>query len=67
LCLYKGEGEDDEDENVEDNEHKQQDEDDSVFQRLEESRDALEQELGFDRFLRVYRYLQVPYTVLLLL
>lgn len=55
--LLKGEGEDDEGNG--DDLKDDDDDDNSVFQRLEESRQALEQELGFDRFLRVYRYLQV--------
>ena len=55
----------DDDDNEEDaakkaeREKKRQEEDESLFQRLEESRLMLEQELGFDKFLRVYRYLQV--------
>lgn len=39
-------------------EKKRQEEEESLFHRLEESRLMLEQELGFDKFLRVYRYLQ---------
>ena len=31
----------------------------TLFQRIEESRKALEDELGLDRFLEVYKYLQV--------
>ena len=38
---------------------KRMEEDESLFQRLEESRMKLEQELGFNKFLKVYRYLQV--------
>ncbi|EDO49820.1 predicted protein [Nematostella vectensis] len=49
-----GEGEEDE----EGGNKSEEEEDDSVFQRLEESRMALERELGFDKFLRVYKYLQ---------
>lgn len=56
-------GDDDEDEEdaakKAEREKKRQEEDESLFQRLEESRLMLEQELGFDKFLRVYRYLQV--------
>ncbi|CAB4003297.1 Hypothetical predicted protein [Paramuricea clavata] len=40
------------------NESKQEDKD-SVFARLEESRKMLEDELGFSRFMKVYKYIQV--------
>lgn len=55
-------GDDDDEEDAakkEEREKKRQEEDESLFHRLEESRLMLEQELGFDKFLRVYRYLQV--------
>ena len=42
---------------------KRQEEEESLFQRLEESRLMLEQELGIDRFLRVYKFLQVQRCV----
>ncbi|XP_044167159.1 serine/threonine-protein kinase Nek1-like [Acropora millepora] len=57
---------DDDEENVAkkaEREKKRQEEDESLFQRLEESRLMLEQELGFDKFLRVYRYLQIELGV----
>ena len=31
----------------------------SVFSRLEHNREELERELGFEKFLQVYRYVQV--------
>ena len=43
---------------------KRLEEDESLFQRLEESRMKLERELGFDKFLKVYRYLQVSHSEL---
>lgn len=54
-------GDDDDEEDSakkEERERKRQEEDESLFHRLEESRLMLEQELGFDKFLRVYKYLQ---------
>lgn len=38
---------------------KQIEEKESVFARLEESRKMLEDELGFHRFMKVYKYIQV--------
>ena len=55
-------GDDDDEEDTarkEEREKKRQEEEESLFHRLEESRLMLEQELGFDRFLKVYKYLQV--------
>ena len=56
-----GDDDDDEEDSAkkEERERKRQEEDESLFHRLEESRLMLEQELGFDKFLRVYKYLQV--------
>jgi len=54
-------GDDDDEEDSakkEEREKKRQEEEESLFHRLEESRLLLEQELGFDKFLRVYKYLQ---------
>ena len=45
---------------------KRLEEDESVFQRLEESRQMLEQQLGIDKFLRVYKFLQVIICLLCL-
>lgn len=42
---------------------KASDDEESVFHRLEQSRQMLEQELGIDRFLRVYKFLQVIVTL----
>ena len=44
---------------VDSNEKKRLEDEESLFHRLEESRLMLEQELGIDRFLRVYKFLQV--------
>ena len=33
----------------------------TLFQRIEESRKSLEDELGTDKFLKVYRYIQVGF------
>ena len=58
--LTPGDDDDEEDSaKKEERERKRQEEDESLFHRLEESRLMLEQELGFDKFLRVYKYLQV--------
>jgi len=59
--LISGDDDDDEEDSAkkEERERKRQEEDESLFHRLEESRLMLEQELGFDKFLRVYKYLQV--------
>ena len=55
-----GDDEDEEDTaKKQEREKRRQEEEESLFHRLEESRLMLEQELGFDKFLRVYRYLQV--------
>ncbi|XP_078369290.1 serine/threonine-protein kinase Nek1-like isoform X1 [Oculina patagonica] len=54
-------GDDDDDEDSakkEEREKKRLEDEESLFQRLEESRLMLEQELGIDRFLRVYKFLQ---------
>ena len=37
----------------------------TLFQRIEESRKSLEDELGTDKFLKVYRYIQVSIFVFL--
>ena len=37
----------------------------TLFQRIEESRKALEDELGTEKFLKVYRYIQVCFLILL--
>ena len=64
MCylLLSGDDDDDDEEDTakkEEREKKRQEEEESLFHRLEESRLMLEQELGFDRFLKVYKYLQV--------
>ena len=61
VFFFLGDDDDDEEDTARkaEREKKRQEEDKSLFQRLEESRLMLEQELGFDKFLRVYRYLQV--------
>lgn len=60
--LKTGDDDDDDDDDSakkEEREKKRLEEEESLFQRLEESRLMLEQELGIDRFLRVYKFLQV--------
>ena len=60
FFLTSGDDDDEEDSaKKEEREKKRQEEEESLFHRLEESRLLLEQELGFDKFLRVYKYLQV--------
>ena len=54
-----GDDEDDDSAKKEEREKKRLEDEESLFQRLEESRLTLEQELGIDRFLRVYKFLQV--------
>ena len=46
------------DEDGVDENHQKVDED-SVFGRLEESRQTMEDQLGFSRFMKVYKYIQV--------
>ena len=59
-----GDDDDDEDSAMQEaRDKKRQEEEESLFQRLEESRLMLEQELGIDRFLRVYKFLQVQRCV----
>ena len=60
LSIQIGDDEDDDSAKKEEREKKRLEDEESLFQRLEESRLMLEQELGIDRFLRVYKFLQVP-------
>ena len=50
---------DDSDEEEAPEHHTKQEEQETVFARLEKSRKMLEDELGFDRFIKVYKYIQV--------
>lgn len=54
LCCAGESGDED---GVDEN-HQKVDED-SVFGRLEESRQTMEDQLGFSRFMKVYKYIQV--------
>lgn len=56
-CFDKGDSEDEESHD----ESRQKEDKDSVFARLEESRKLLEDKLGFSRFMKVYKYIQVAY------
>lgn len=63
-CYFNtGDDEDDDSVKKEEREKKRLEEEESLFQRLEESRLMLEQELGIDKFLRVYKFLQVTRNV----
>ena len=55
IEFFQGDSEDEESPN----ESRQKEDKDSVFARLEESRKMLEDELGFSRFMKVYKYIQV--------
>lgn len=50
-------------ENIEDRHGKQKDDNlkGTLFSRIEESRQALEEELGFDMFMKIYKHVQVAF------
>ena len=50
-------------ENIEDTHGKQNDDKlkDTLFSRIEESRQVLEEELGFDMFMKIYKHVQVAF------